>query len=96
MESTITRIGSIQPGSTLIYNIFQNAGDSQTAGIEIILSQNIAKWATLNLNLNGYQNIIEAFSVVNLYPEENTFSAERQEIFSGSVKLNGLFHLKNK
>ena len=96
MESTITRIGSIQPGSTIIYNIFQNAGNSQTSGIEIILSQNIAKWATLNLNLNGYQNIIEAFSVMNLYPEENTFSAERQEIFSGSVKLNGIFHLKNK
>ena len=96
MESTITRIGSIQPGSTLIYNIFQNAGDSQTAGIEIIFSQNIAKWATLNLNLNGYHNIIEAFSVVNLYPEENTFSAERQEIYSGSVKLNGLFHLKKQ
>jgi Outer membrane protein beta-barrel family len=96
MESTITRIASIQPGSTLIYNIFQNAGDSQTAGVEIIISRNIEKWATLNLNLNGYQNIIEPFSVVNQYPAENTFSAERQEILSGSVKLNGLFHLRNK
>ncbi|MEO5600777.1 MAG: TonB-dependent receptor [Cyclobacteriaceae bacterium] len=93
MESTITRIASIQPGSTLIYNIFQNAGDSQTTGVEIILSQNLDKWATLNLNLNGYQNTIEAFSVVNKYPEENTFSAEKQEMLSGSIKLNGLFHL---
>ena len=96
MEATIVRIGSIQPGSTLIYNIFQNAGESHSTGIEIILSRNIDKWASLNLNLNGYKNTIEAFSVVNKYPVENTFSAERQEIFSGSIKLNGLFHLPHE
>ena len=93
MESTITRIGSIEPGSNIIYNVFQNAGLSYTNGVEIILSQNAGKWAIFNLNLNGYQNTIEPFSVVNKYPRENVFSAARQEIFSGSIKLNGLFHL---
>ncbi|MEX2234524.1 MAG: outer membrane beta-barrel family protein [Cyclobacteriaceae bacterium] len=93
MESTITRIGTIQPGSTLIYNTFQNAGDSRTSGVEVILSRNIEKWATLNLNLNGYQNTIDAFTVVNKYPTETIFSAESQEIFSGGIKLNGIFHL---
>lgn len=96
MESTITRIGSIEPSSTLIYNIFQNAGRSYTSGFEIILSQNAGKWATFNLNLNGYQNIIEPFTVVNKYPQENTFTADSQEIFSGSIKFNGLFHLPGK
>ena len=96
MEATITRIASIQPGSTLIYNIFQNAGDSYTEGIEIILSRNLEKWATLNLNLNGYQNTVEAFTVLNKYPEENVFTAERQQMFSGSIKLNGQFHLSGK
>lgn len=33
---------------------------------------------------------------MNKYPAENTFSAGRQEIFSGSIKLNGLFHLPHK
>jgi len=92
MESTITRIASIQPGSTIIYNIFQNAGDSHSTGAEIILSRNLKKWATLNLSFNGYQNVIEAFTVVNKYPSENTFTASRQEIFSGNVKLIGQFH----
>jgi outer membrane receptor protein involved in Fe transport len=96
MQATITRIGSIEPGSTLIYNIFQNAGDSETTGIEIILSRNLDTWATLNLNLNGYQNTVEAFSVINKYPSENTFTAESQEIFSGSIKFNALFHLPHK
>ena len=96
MDATITRIASTVPGSNLIYNIFQNAGASYTTGIEIILSQDIDQWATFNLNLNGYQNIIEAFSVVNKYPQGNTFTAGRQEILSGSAKLNGLFHLPRK
>ncbi|NOT76699.1 MAG: TonB-dependent receptor [Cyclobacteriaceae bacterium] len=94
MEATITRIGSVVPGSNLIYNIFQNAGNSSMAGVEIIFSQNIEKWATINLNLNGYQNKIEGFTVTNKYPSENTFTAARQQILSGSVKLNGLIHFK--
>ncbi len=96
MSATITRIASVQPGSTLIYNIFQNAGRSYTSGFEIISSRNIDKWATLNLNLNGYKNVVEAFTVGIQYPSENTFSAERQEIFSGNIKLNGLFHVSGK
>lgn len=96
MQATITRIGTIQPGSTLIYNVFQNAEGSRSTGFEIILSRNIQKWAILNLNLNGYKNQIDAFSVLNKYPVETTFSAESQGIFSGSVKLNGVFKLPHK
>jgi outer membrane receptor protein involved in Fe transport len=93
MEATITRIGSIVPGSNLIYNVFQNAGKSYNTGIEISLTQKVAPWATFNLNLNGYQNIIDAFTVVNKYPIETTYSAGRAEMFSGNVKLNGSFQL---
>jgi hypothetical protein len=80
------------PGSTLIYNIFQNAGKSYNTGIELMLTQNAGKWATWSLNLNGYQNIIDSFTVVNKYPSENTFSAAREDIISGNIKLNGVFH----
>lgn len=92
MDATIVRIGSIVPGSTIIYNIFQNAGKSYNTGIELMVAQPVAKWAVFNLNLNGYQNIIDAFTVVNKYPAENTFSAAREDIFSGNIKLNGTFH----
>jgi outer membrane receptor protein involved in Fe transport len=88
MDATIARIGSIVPGSSLIYNIFQNAGKSYSTGLEFILSQKATDWATINLNLNGYKNIIDAFTVVNKYPVENVFSAPRQEMFSGNIKLN--------
>jgi len=96
MEATITRIGSTIPGSTLIYNIFQNAGKSSMTGVEVIVSQNFDKVATVTLNLNGYKNVIDAFTVVNQYPRQNVFTADRQQIYSGSIKLNSAFHLPAK
>jgi len=89
---TITRISSIIPNSTLIYAIFQNAGKSYNSGLEIVLTQEVTKWYSYNLNLNGYHNQINAFSVENKYPAPNTFSVNQQEIFSGTIKLNNTFH----
>lgn len=96
MDATITRIGSTVPGSNLIYNIFQNAGESSMDGFEMIVSHNFSKLATVSLNLYGYKNTIEAFTVTNLYPQENIFSASKAEIFSGSIKINSIFRLPNK
>lgn len=96
MDATITRISTIVPGSTIIYNVFQNAGKSYSTGVEMLLSQDIQKRATISLNLNGYQNIIEAYSVVNRYPITDTFSAARQEIFSGNIKLNTTLHFPHQ
>jgi outer membrane receptor protein involved in Fe transport len=92
-DGTITRISSIAPNSNLIYAIFQNAGRSYNTGLEIVLTQEVAKWFSFNLNLNGYHNQINAFSVENKYPVPNTFSADKQEIISGNIKLNNTFHL---
>lgn len=92
-DGTITRILSIAPNSNLIYAIFQNAGRSYNTGLEIVLTQEVAKWYSFNLNLNGYHNQINAFSVENKYPVPNTFSADKQEIISGNIKLNNTFHL---
>lgn len=96
MDATITRIASVVPGSTLIYNIFQNAGRSYNTGLEMMLSYNAGKRAVLSLNATGYRNEIEAFTVLNKYPVANTFTAAKQQMFSGNVKLNGLFHLPYK
>ncbi len=92
-DGTITRISSIAPNSNLIYAIFQNAGRSYNTGLEVVLTQEVAKWYSFNLNLNGYHNQINAFSVENKYPVPNTFSANKQEIISGNIKLNNTFHL---
>ncbi len=92
-NATITRISTIVPNSTLIYAIFQNAGKSHNTGLEIVLNQDVAKWYSFNINANAYYNQIDAFTVENLYPVPHTFSADKQTIFSGNVKLNNNFHL---
>jgi outer membrane receptor protein involved in Fe transport len=90
-NGTITRIGSTIPGSNIIYNIFQNAGKSYNTGLEIVLSEKVNSWYNLNLNLNAYRNQINAFTVLNLYPVPNTFSAAQDHIISGNLKLNQNF-----
>jgi outer membrane receptor protein involved in Fe transport len=95
-DGTITRIATQVPGSTLIYNVFQNAGRSYNSGIEIIVKQDLAQWLSVNANANVYQNIINAFQVENKYPVPVIYSAELQKLISGNLKINGLFHLPNK
>lgn len=91
-NGTITRISSIVPGSTLIYAIFQNAGKSYNTGFETIWNQKVSDVYSLNVNGNIYRNQINAFTVQNLYPQPNTFSADQQTAISGNVKMNNVFH----
>ncbi|GHS88431.1 TonB-dependent receptor [Bacteroidia bacterium] len=90
-NGAITRISTAVPGNDLIYAIFQNAGKSYHTGVEMILAQDISKYYTANLNGNIYHNRINAFTVENKYPIQHTFSANRQNMYSGNVKLNNLF-----
>jgi len=91
VNGTITRISSTFGESKLIYAIFQNAGKSYNTGFELIWDQDVNDWYSFDLNLNGYQNRIDAFTVENRYPEPNTFTADKQEIFSGNAKWNSKF-----
>ncbi|CAH0200881.1 TonB-dependent receptor [Chryseobacterium sp. Bi04] len=92
-NGTITRISSIVPESTLIYAVFQNAGKSYNSGLEMIWNQKVSKTYSFNINGNIYRNQIDAFSVENLYPKPNIFSANRKTAISGNVKLNNTFKL---
>ncbi|WP_339758065.1 TonB-dependent receptor domain-containing protein [Algoriphagus aquimarinus] len=91
VDGTITRISSTYGDSKLIYAIFQNAAKSYNTGLELIWDQDVNDWYSFDLNLNGYHNQIDAFTVQNLYPEPHAFSADKQEIFSGNAKWNSKF-----
>lgn len=88
VDGTITRIATTTPGSTLIYNVFQNAGKSSATGVEMVFSHKTASWYTFNLNMNAYRNVIDPFTVVNLYPEPTTFTDSKQDLLSGNIKWN--------
>lgn len=90
-NGTITRVATSADSTNLIYSISQNAGKSSNTGIEVVVSQELSEKISFNLNLNGYLNQIDAFTVMNQYPIANTFTAGRQEVYSGNVKLNTNF-----
>lgn len=88
---TITRLSSTVDSSKLIYAVFQNINKSYNSGIEIVIEQKVSKWYTFNINGVAYRNQIDAFSVVNYYPKENTVSSDQQVMFSGNLKMNNNF-----
>jgi outer membrane receptor protein involved in Fe transport len=94
-DGTITRISTVVPNSTLIYAIFQNAGKSYTTGCEFTFDQKLSSMYNFNINANLYHNQIDAFSVQNLYPSPNLFSADRQEITSWNMKVNNFFKFQS-
>ena len=94
-NQTITRISSTVNSDPIIYAVFQNAGKSYNTGLETVISQKVSNSYKLNINFNVYQNQINAFSVVNLYPIINTFSAATQKIVSGNFKVNNNLSFKN-
>lgn len=95
-DHILTRIATLDTATQIIYSISQNAGNGSNRGLELVLNQHVAKWLTVNLNVNAYQNTIQAFTVENQYPFPVTFSNGRQQNYSGNVKLNGMFHLPKK
>lgn len=92
-NGTITRIGTTVPGSTLIYNVFQNAGKSTNTGLEIVWQHNLEKWLSFNANATIYLNVIDSFTIINQYPQPSVYTAARQEFTSGNAKLNAMLHL---
>ena len=92
-DGTITRISSTVPPSNLIYATFQNINKSYSTGIEVVAEQEVFKIYKFNININVYRNQIDAFIVENKYPTLHLFSAPKQEIFSGNIKLNNTLHL---
>lgn len=92
-DGTITRIATTVDDSNLIYNVSHNAGRSFNTGLEVVVDKKLSEVWSANLNMNGYYNKIDAFSVLNKYPVENTISIPEQTAYSGNIKLNVLAKL---
>jgi outer membrane receptor protein involved in Fe transport len=87
VDGTITRIATQAPGSVLLYNVFQNGGRSRSTGSEVVWQQTLSPRLSLTANASVYRRTVDAFSVVNRYPQPILYSAPRQELTSGYGKL---------
>ncbi|WP_078832387.1 outer membrane beta-barrel family protein [Sediminibacterium ginsengisoli] len=95
-DATITRIATVVPGNTLIYNIFQNAGKSVATGGELVWQQELNPYVSFNMSGALYRNLIRAFTITNKYPVPTTYSVPEERVTSGNVKLNGSFKLPGR
>lgn len=93
VDGTITRIATQAPGSTLLYNVFQNGGRSNSSGSEAVWQQTVIPSVSLNASATVYRRNIDAFTVVNLYPVPVQYSSARQQLTSGNAKLNASIKL---
>ena len=89
---TITRIATIVPGSTIIYNLMQNAGKSRVSGIELIYAHDFGKLVSSNFSVNAYRNHFDRFTTYNLYPIPSTTTFNAETVFSGNAKANFQIH----
>lgn len=96
VDGTITRIATQAPWSPLLYNVFQNAGRSWSTGSEAIWQQSVSPVWSLNVNASVFRRTIDAFSVVNQYPVPVPYSAPREALTSGTVKVNSTFALPSE
>ena len=87
-EDLLTTIVTQLPDTNQFVNIDQNAGRGSNSGAELSWSHDFSSAVKMNWNANYYYNVINAFSIVNAYPEDLEFSQERQSIFTGNIKWN--------
>jgi outer membrane receptor protein involved in Fe transport len=87
-ENLLTAILTAIPSTGQFAEIDQNAGRGSNTGTEFSLSHAFSPKVKMNWNANYYHNVVEAFQIVNAYPEDLSFSQERQTVFTGNVKWN--------
>ncbi|MDY0197972.1 MAG: TonB-dependent receptor [Tenuifilaceae bacterium] len=72
----------------LLAQVNQNADKGQNTGVELVLNQQLGRNVRLNANGNIYRNSIGAFTIVNAYPSDVTYTGQEQSIIAGNAKVN--------
>jgi len=84
----LTRIITQLPGESRLSSIDQNAGNGTNSGVEAVLTTRILQSLSVDFNANTYRNVIDAFTIINAYPQNISFSRGRQTAWSGNTKIN--------
>jgi outer membrane receptor protein involved in Fe transport len=85
--SILTKIITEVSGN-LLAQVNQNADKGQNTGFELVLNQQLGSIFRLNANANVYRNWIGAFSIINAYPNNVSYTGAEQSIIAGNAKVN--------
>lgn len=99
MENPFLRIYNIDnsnPNYAIVNKIYQNVGDGSNLGIELLWAQNIKDFWKISSSLNWYNNTIDAFGGVLLFPFERPFIIDKTSDQTWDIKINNQFNLAKK
>lgn len=85
--SILTKIITEVSGN-LLAQVNQNADKGENTGFELVLNQQLGSVFRLNANANVYRNWIGAFTIINAYPNNVSYTGAEQSIIAGNAKVN--------
>jgi len=94
IDDPFTRIYSLDTSSAdynIINKIYQNVGSATNIGVELIFNQDITEFWKLSGSFNWYNNTINPYSGVLLFPYEREFSIQKTTDNSADIKINNQF-----
>lgn len=98
IKDAFQRVYSIDdsnPDYSIINKIYQNTGEAQNSGVELMFSQQLLKFWEFSGSVNAYNNVIEAYSGTLYFPYERPFTIEETSDKTWDFKVNNQFDLGN-
>jgi hypothetical protein len=72
--SRVFAIDDSNPNYDIVNRLFENAGNSRQLGVQVLLDQQLAEPWRVSGSVNVYQNAIDAFDTILLFPTSRPFA----------------------
>ena len=96
MEDSFFRIlatDNSNPNYDIVNRVFENAGNSTQAGVEVVVEQEIGDPWSVSGSVNWFKNEIDAFETTLLFPTERPFALAASEDDTWDLTLNNQIQL---
>jgi hypothetical protein len=84
----IYSIDDSNPEYDIVNKIYQNTGRSTNSGIELLFSQDLTENWQVSASANWYQNSINAYEGLLLFPFQRPFMVEESSDITGDAKVS--------
>ncbi len=91
----VLAIDDSNPDYDIVNRIFENAGDSAQTGVEVLMEHEIGDPWRVSGGVNWYQNRIDAFETILLFPTRRPFALAASTDDTWNVTLNNQIQLPN-
>jgi hypothetical protein len=76
------------PDYDIVNKIYQNTGRATNSGIELLFSQDLTEHWQVSASINWYENAIDAYQGILLFPFERPFAIGESSEATGDAKVS--------